>query len=129
MEQRRLLNSWKEISTYIMGFKHGAFIQYTENNFIDTKGKYRKGKQTGTWQYYYENGGLQREQHFKNGHLSGKSAVWQPNQKLQSIMNYKVINDKRKGHEQSVPDGTWIFYDKNGAETKRISYRNGVRLD
>ena len=43
-------------------------------------------------------------------------------------MYYKVIKDSRKGHEQSVPDGTWIFYDKNGSETTHVSYRRGVRV-
>ena len=124
-----LFRSLKEISNYVMGFKHGAFIQYTENNFTDTKGKYRKGKQTGKWQYYYETGGLQREQNFKNGHLSGKSVTYQSNGKLQSIMNYKIVNDSRKGHEQSMPDGTWIFFDKNGAEISRIEYKNGKRVN
>jgi hypothetical protein len=42
-------------------------------------------------------------------------------------MHYKIIKDKRKGHEQSVPHGIWIFYDKNGAETNRIEYKDGVK--
>ena len=117
----------REEATYVMGFKHGHWIQYTENGFTDSEGKYRRGKQTGTWKYYYETGGTQREQHFKNGHLTGKSTIWQPNQKLQCTMSYTIIKDSRKGHEQSVPDGTWIFYDKNGVEINRITYRRGAR--
>ena len=28
---------------------------------------------------------------------------------------------------QSVPDGEWIFYDKNGKEINRMNYENGVK--
>ncbi|MEO8761173.1 MAG: hypothetical protein ABI388_07635, partial [Bacteroidia bacterium] len=82
-----------------------------------------------TWQYYYETGGIQREEHLKNGQRTGKSMVWQPNQKLQSVMNYKIIKDSRKGHDQSVLDGSMIIYDKNGAEISRIEYKNGRKVN
>jgi antitoxin component YwqK of YwqJK toxin-antitoxin module len=50
-----------------------------------------------------------------------------PNTKIQSICNYTIVNDRRKGKVQSVPDGEWIFFDKNGVEVSRITYRNGER--
>ena len=68
-----------------------------------------------------------KEQNFKNGHLSGKSISYYSNNKIQSVSNYKVISEKRKGKKQSVANGDWIFYDKNGLEISRISYKNGVK--
>jgi antitoxin component YwqK of YwqJK toxin-antitoxin module len=51
---------------------------------------------------------------------------------LQSDCSYKVMKRENvKGQSQvksgSVPHGTWIFYDQNGAEISRIKYKNGVK--
>jgi antitoxin component YwqK of YwqJK toxin-antitoxin module len=100
---------------------------FEKGNFIDNKGKYRKGHQNGEWTYYFETGGINRIQNFKNGKLSGKSVSYYTNSKLQSECNYKIINDRRKGKVQSVPHGLWVFYDKNGKEINRIHYDNGIK--
>ena len=102
-------------------------LWFERGNFVDTKGKYRKGHQNGEWTYYYETGGINRIQNFKNGKLSGKSLSYYTNSKLQSECNYKIVNDRRKGKVQSVPHGLWVFYDKSGKEINRISYENGKK--
>ena len=122
----------REVSTYMLGIKHGKWIQWTEPGFVDTEGKYRRGKQHGEWKYYYETGGILKTQHFEKGDLSGKCVAYNQNNTLQSITNYKVIQrDKVTGQSHvksgSVPHGTWIFYDKNGAETSRIKYKDGIK--
>jgi antitoxin component YwqK of YwqJK toxin-antitoxin module len=94
---------------------------------LDSKGKYRKGHQQGTWTYYYETGGINRVQNFKKGKLSGTSLSYYTNAKLQSSCTYKIVKDRRKSKVQSVPDGDWIFYDKNGKEMSRMTYKNGVK--
>ena len=94
---------------------------------MDREGKYRRGHQTGTWKYYYETGGLMKEQNFKEGRLSGTTISYYSNAKIQSICNYTVISDSRKGKLQSVPDGEWVFFDKNGKEMSRITYKDGVK--
>ena len=38
-----------------------------------------------------------------------------------------LVSEKRKGKLQSVPDGEWVFFDKNGNEINRVNYRNGVK--
>ena len=68
-----------------------------------------------------------KEQNFKEGRLSGKSISYYTNAKVQSICNYTIISESRKGKVQSVPDGEWVFFDKNGKEMSRISYSNGVK--
>ena len=118
----------REKCNYVNGIKHGSYVLYHERGgFIDTEGKYRKGHQTGNWKYYYEPGGLLKTQNFKNGRLSGKALSYYSNSKLQSVSNYKIINDRRKGKVQSVADGEWIFYDKSGKEISRINYVDGVK--
>lgn len=94
---------------------------------VDTKGRYEKGHQSGEWSYYFETGALSKTQNFKEGKLSGKSVSYYPNTKVQSVCQYTLINDRRKGKIQSVPDGEWIFYDKNGTEVSRITYDKGER--
>ena len=68
-----------------------------------------------------------KEQNFKEGHLSGKSIAYYTNNTIQSVCNYKVVSEKRKGKKQGVADGDWIFYDKTGKEISRITYKNGVK--
>jgi len=68
----------------------------------------------------------------KKGNLSGKCLTYNKKNTLKSITNYKVIKrDKVRGQSQvksgSVPHGTWIFYDKNGIESSRIKYKDGVK--
>jgi antitoxin component YwqK of YwqJK toxin-antitoxin module len=112
----------------VNGIKHGNYIQWFERgNFVDTKGKYRKGHQHGKWTYFYETGGINKIQNFKKGKLSGKSVSYYTNAKLQSVSNYALVRDRRKGKVQSVPDGEWIFYDKNGKEINRVNYDKGIK--
>ena len=66
-------------------------------------------------------------QNFKSGQLSGKSISYYPNSKIQVVSNYNITWENRKGKTQSVPDGEWIFYDKNGKEVSRVNYDNGIR--
>jgi antitoxin component YwqK of YwqJK toxin-antitoxin module len=94
---------------------------------VDMRGKYRRGHQNGEWIYYFETGGINRIQNFKNGKLIGRSLTYYPNSNLQSECNYKIVSEDRKGKLQSVPDGKWIFYDKNGKEINRMNYRNGQK--
>ena len=122
--------TFREKANFVNGIKHGNFISYYEKGgFVDTEGKYRKGHQNGTWKYYFETGGLLKTQSFKNGHLSGKCVTYYQNNTIQSTSNYKVVADTRKGKRttQSLPDGDWIFYDKNGKEISRIHYDEGVK--
>jgi len=96
---------------------------------VDSERKYSKGHQNGTWKYYYETGGILKTQSFSDGHLDGKCETYYQNNTLQSVSNYKLVTENRKGKRsvQSVPDGDWVFYDKNGKEISRITYDNGVR--
>jgi len=119
---------YREKGSYVSGIKHGHWTSYFEKgNFVDSDGYYSKGKQHGTWTYYYETGGIMKTQNFKNGHLSGKSVSYYSNNKIQSVSNYKVISEKRKGKKQSVANGDWIFYDKTGKEISRMTYKNGIK--
>jgi antitoxin component YwqK of YwqJK toxin-antitoxin module len=118
----------REECGYVNGIKHGSYKQWFDKGmFVDTQGKYKKGHQHGEWKYFYETGGINKIQHFKNGKLSGKCLSYYTNAKLQSVTNYKIIKDFRKGKVQSVADGEWVFYDKSGKEISRINYHNGVR--
>jgi antitoxin component YwqK of YwqJK toxin-antitoxin module len=112
----------------VNGYLHGEWIQwYEKGGFVDTKGQYSKGHQQGEWTYYFETGGVSRVQNFNEGRLSGKSTSYFQDGRVQSESAYVVITDKRKGKPQSVPDGTWVFYDKNGNVINRIVYSNGER--
>ena len=72
-----------------------------------------------------------QEQQFKDGRLTGKAISYYTDGTVKAISNYKIMKEKKRGLSvkyQSVPHGTWIFYDTKGAEISRIEYENGQRV-
>jgi antitoxin component YwqK of YwqJK toxin-antitoxin module len=101
---------------------HWLYLQPTGTKVQE--GDYQDDKPSGKWDYYYETGVLMQEQMLKDGKPSGKCTSNFPDGKIQSVTNFSIQRDKN-GEIRSVPDGTWIYYDKNGNVTKKVNYKNG----
>jgi antitoxin component YwqK of YwqJK toxin-antitoxin module len=66
-----------------------------------------------------------QQQTLKDGKPAGKCSSYFPDSKLQSETDYKIEKEKN-GDLRSIPDGTWLFYDKNGNVEKKIEYKDGL---
>ncbi|MEQ9307436.1 MAG: hypothetical protein RJQ14_26215, partial [Marinoscillum sp.] len=69
-----------------------------------TKGEYHRGKKTGKWITFDENGTKTREENFSDGEWHGKRARWYKNGRIREVYNY---------HHGTL-HGKWETWHKNG---------------
>jgi len=57
-----------------LSVKHGPFIDWYPNGRKRSEGNYERGKQTGRWVYWDENGAMTTAREYRDGALSGERA-------------------------------------------------------
>ncbi len=120
----------------------GTTTTYYASGKIKSKGEYGKnGKQTGMWQYYFENGKISEERTYENGKIQGivvgyfesgakKSKAAYVDDKLVGVKELYHPNGKLLGKEKYKDgkfDSDGDFYDEDGNITSQSG--NGYRLD
>ncbi len=97
---------------------HGEWVEFHEDGSRMSEGKYKKGKEHGTWTYYHP-GGLvvARTVEYKNGKLDGwsKSYSWGRNSHLKNAIQYK----------DDLRDGKFLVYDEKGNVVIEKTYKEG----
>ena len=76
-------------------------------------------KRTGKWTTYFEDGTIQRIEHYKEDMKDGKYIEYYPSGKKMYTANYK----------NGLPDGKWIIYDANGKIMSKIIYKDGKTIN
>ena len=102
--------------------KTGKYTFYYKNSQISYEGSYSKGKLVGEWNYWHENGVLNKKSNYsEKGLLEGAYTEWYEDGMLDTQGQY--LNDKM--------DGTWTFYFKNGQVSSVEIYSKGelVKVD
>ncbi|WP_309609543.1 hypothetical protein [Flavobacterium sp.] len=89
-----------------------------------SKGKYYKGKQTGSWKYIY-NGKLDRKENYKNDKCLTK--FYYPNRKLKQKGYTKLDNIENNAHWYY--SGNWKYYNERGKLVKINIFENGKIVD
>jgi antitoxin component YwqK of YwqJK toxin-antitoxin module len=94
---------------------------------VSSKGKFRNGKQIGTWKYYSQAGKLERVE--KNKFLSKKikTVQYYPNGKIEKKGMAKVVVDAEYINYFWV--GDWKCYDEAGNFVKVEKYVNGELVE
>lgn len=101
-----------EGETYI-----GEWLFYNAEGFLKGQGSFtEKGKKTGLWKWYHDNGTVKETAVYRDGLLNGENKGFFNNGKLKYIANYK--NDQLEGE--------YLFYNNKGALLERKAFKNGV---
>ena len=89
-----------------------------------SKGKYKKGIQTGSWKYFY-NGKLDRKERYnKNKCLT---RFYHPNGKVKQKEFTKLDDINNNAHWYYL--GAWKYYDETGKLTHINIFENGKIMD
>ncbi len=64
--------------------KHGPFKTYFKNGLVSCEGEFDRGKKSGKWKYFLNNGQMQSSGSFKDGNMK------RLNQKLNPGRNERV---------------------------------------
>ena len=107
-----------------------------DNGQIKALGQIKAGKEDGLWMERYENGNKLTEVNYKAGKMVGVATLWHENGQKQSESNYKdgklmsaIIwrPDGEKCPVTNLKDGNGVvvYYNLDGTEDFRITYKNG----
>jgi len=102
--------------TYKDGQKHGLQTLWYENGQKMGKVTFNKDKKDGLQSWWYENGQKKEEVTYGDGKLI-TAVGWKPN--------------GEKCPDTNVLDGNgvWVYYNEDGTVERRVTYRDGERVD
>jgi len=110
------LSKVMEKGSYLDDKREGVWEWYYENGQLNRKGSYIYGKMDGFWEEYYENGQLNWKGSYKNEKpVDGIYTEYHQNGQLKCKGSY--LNGKR--------DDVWEFYYENGKLEEKGSFLNG----
>ena len=102
----------KKLNTEIDGVD---FLSYYVEKLFD------KGNYDGNWQYYYDNGNLQKSLNYNNGLQTGIQKYYHKNGKLKKE-GMAELERGDYGYLRSFNTGVWESYDENG-DLINVSYK------
>ena len=100
------------IFTHVFAFAQNEHIKYDENGNLLEQGQFdEKGKATGEWKWYHNNGQLQQIGNFENSQRKG---IWIFYSEL------GIIKEEGEFDKNGNKTGKWKYYNQNGKliETK-----------
>jgi antitoxin component YwqK of YwqJK toxin-antitoxin module len=124
----KVLNTKEGENTYVFteiqeqSYKQGSWKSYSEiDGKIASEGNYNRGRQSGSWKYYYPGGKMVAYENSYNnkGKLDGVSKTYSRRGKLNGIVNYK--NGLKHGDVK-----TWDS--KGKTLIQHLVYKNGVKV-
>jgi antitoxin component YwqK of YwqJK toxin-antitoxin module len=90
----------------------------TLDSIYNTNGKYSKGKEIGTWKYFYNGRLVQKEKYHKS---ICNTTFYYPNGKIMKKGNTKSESNEKEDHWYYL--GKWYFYDKTGKLDSTKTYK------
>lgn len=103
---------------------HGRWKIYINNDKdLIRNGRFKHGKEAGTWRYYYPEGGLYIKEKYKRN--SPVVLVWRyhKNGKLAKSGTARIYRDETMAHYYW--EGVWQVYDEQGNFTHTVTYVKG----
>ena len=120
------LPSWSETLTIndLVTRNNLYYKKFTDTPFTGEilgieEGKFRKGKRTGFWGYYYKNGELMKKGNYKDGKDEG---LWEYYYKSGQI---KIKENYKDGKQ----DGRTDFFKEDGSLEKTEIWKDGVKQE
>ncbi|MDB4519853.1 toxin-antitoxin system YwqK family antitoxin [Akkermansiaceae bacterium] len=124
---------------YKDGEIHGENTGWHENGQKSGEVEYKDGEIHGEITAWYENGQKSGEGEYKDGEIHGEITAWYENGqksgegewKNGKLVTVKIwLPDGSDCPDTNVEDGTgtMVTYDKDGKETSREEYKNGIEI-
>jgi antitoxin component YwqK of YwqJK toxin-antitoxin module len=96
------------------------YIEYHDNGNVWIKGQENSvGQREGIWEYFWENGNIERRIPFKEGKVDGIQEVFYPNGNI----------DFRTPFKDGNMDGIQEWFDEEGNITKTTLWKNGEVIE
>jgi antitoxin component YwqK of YwqJK toxin-antitoxin module len=116
----------QKINRYKNNKYEGLWISYSDsvNKKIESKGKYRDGREIGVWKFYYEDGTLRKRERYAKKNI--KTKYFYPNGKIKSKGNSMVVMEGEYLH--FYYQGKWIYFSEDGKPTELIEYEKGTQI-
>jgi len=140
---RQLNEDTYEEYVYVTLFKKdtpdGKFIRYFDNQKIEEKGAYLKGKKIGEWKEYFISGQLKRILNYNdNGKKKGNYKEYYSNGNVKVIGQYQIekiakrktwfdpeiyeVLNKKIFYECEIKKGKWQYFSKKGELKDEIEF-------
>lgn len=105
---------------YETGIPVGTWkVYYAETGRLAEEVPYKEGVKHGKWKQYFTDGKLKSEADYVDGELNGLMVIYHLNGNVEVSGTFK----------NSLKEGTWIYFDENGATVSREEYREGVLVE
>jgi antitoxin component YwqK of YwqJK toxin-antitoxin module len=121
------------------GKQHGDSTGWYENGQKGAEAEYKDGELHGDSTGWYENGQKMSEAEYKDGERHGDTTAWYENG--QKRLEFELKDGKLVTGKVWLPDGsdcpdtnvqdgtgTVVTYDKDGKESSRAEFKNGIKV-
>lgn len=104
------------------GLKTGLWISKEGDGHTGYKsrGRYKQGRETGVWKYYYNDTLYQKDKYSGN---SARVRFYHPNKKIRASGKTQMDYDGKLAHWYY--NGDWKYFDDRGNLVKIITYKKG----
>lgn len=113
-----LLNSCK-INRSEDGLRTGLWITNTGDGF-ESRGRYKKDKEKGTWKYFYNDTLYQKDRYSGN---NARVKFYHSNSKISASGKTQIDFNGKLAHWYY--NGDWKYFDIQGNLVRIITYKNG----
>ena len=96
-------------------------VEYHDNGKLKSSGHVSGGNKVGMWTFYFENGEKQAEGLFRDGMKTGVWNNWYSTGQIKTVGGFLIHNG------ESLKDGKWTWYHKNGVISEQGSYDKGKK--
>lgn len=116
----RKINQWKN-NRY-----DGLWITWSDTlkKKVESKGRYREGREYGVWRHYYEDGILRKKERYNRRGISTK--YFYPDGKLKSKGKARVEYEGMYLHYYY--QGKWTYFSEDGKVDEVITYEKGKEV-
>ena len=99
-------------------------VTYYDDGGIKSEGHLVGGEKEGPWIYYFEGPGKKKQMEgiYKGGHKSNHWKTYYRSQQIKAEGGFIIKNG------DSVKNGTWTWYHKNGVKKEEGDYKNGHKV-
>lgn len=116
----------RKVNRYKNGLREGLWITYVDsaNKKIESKGKFKVGREKGKWKYYSEDGVLRRKEVFRKEEIF--ITYYYDNGKKESCGMALIKLDANLLHFYWT--GDWKYYDRIGKLKRIATFKNGEEI-
>ena len=117
---RRNINQFKN------SLRNGLWITYndTTRKQVEQKGRFKAGREIGTWKYFSDNGTIRKKEKFRKNKIL--TTTYYPEGMKESSGTALITEEGDELHYYYT--GTWKFFRKSGEIDKIVVYDKGKEI-